>query len=292
MVSLTLASLCLLLTVALTGADSSPALPLTAIAEITSADQLEGVWVLLFKTDGCPHCENVRPMWEDVHRDVLGRLGPSLRLGTVDTDAQRGLSSAFGITGMPAFLLVHNGEKLSEYKGSRAADDFLAWVESTSPLRGADAIRTTSHLPLWRRVWVYMLRVVLVVLFWLLDNVKSKNSLIAIGMAIVLSTGLVLIVLVRLAFAAIAGFGALDKNRCPTGTCSPLLRCACDPAALAEDAAEEIARAEATQGGGKTGGKKGGSKAGGKTGGSKAGGKKGGGKAGGKAKGKKSKKDD
>jgi hypothetical protein len=283
MVSLSLASLCLLLTVARTGADSSLASPLTAIAEITSADQLKGVWVLLFKADGCPHCENVKPMWEDVHRGVLGRLGPSLRLGTVDADAQRGLSSAFGITGMPAFLLVHNGKKLSEYKGSRAADDFLAWVESTSPLRGADAIRTTSHLPLWRRVWVYMLRVVLVVLFWLLDNVKSKNSLIAIGMAIVLSTGLVLIVLVRLAFAAIAGFGALDTNRCPTtGTCSPLLRCACDPAALAEDAAEEIARAEATQGG----------KAGGKIGGSKAGGKKGGGKAGGKAKGKKSRKDD
>ncbi len=59
-------------------------------------------------------------------------LEPGVRLAKVDTDAEPGIGSQYGIRSIPTLILFHGGREVARKAGMMGAQDIVSWVQAHS----------------------------------------------------------------------------------------------------------------------------------------------------------------
>jgi thioredoxin 1 len=90
--------------------------------EVVNAD----VPVLVdFWAEWCGPCKALTPVVEELAADYAGRI----KVGKVDTDANREVSVRFSISAIPTVMLFNKGEILEKFVGLRSKKDFKAVLD-------------------------------------------------------------------------------------------------------------------------------------------------------------------
>jgi len=74
----------------------------------------------------CGPCRMMAPQFEQ----AAAQLEPRVRLAKVDTEAQPGLGSRFGIGSIPTLALFRDGRELARQAGAMAAADIVRWTRA------------------------------------------------------------------------------------------------------------------------------------------------------------------
>lgn len=72
----------------------------------------------------CGPCKAMAPAFEQ----AAGILGPGVRLGKVDTEAEQALGARFRIQSIPTLALFVGGREVDRLMGARPAQDIVNWV--------------------------------------------------------------------------------------------------------------------------------------------------------------------
>jgi thioredoxin 1 len=85
--------------------------------EVISSDQpvLVDFWA-----EWCMPCRMIAPTIEEVAKEYAGKV----KVGKVDTDANRDVSMKFGISAIPTIMLFHNGEVVHKFVGLTKKEEF------------------------------------------------------------------------------------------------------------------------------------------------------------------------
>jgi len=86
-------------------------------------------WFIKFYAPWCHHCLQVKPNWDQLAKEVKGRLN----IGEVNCDAEPRLCKDVGLKGYPTFLFFKSGERV-EYQGLRGLGDFIQYAEKAIDL--------------------------------------------------------------------------------------------------------------------------------------------------------------
>ena len=85
---------------------------LTAVANVKTLnptiwhDQLAGrTWMLMFAVTGCKHCAQMKPMWDEMARQ-LAASGDDVFVGRVNSTKHNGLARTMRVNRFPTVLLV------------------------------------------------------------------------------------------------------------------------------------------------------------------------------------------
>ena len=91
-------------------------------AEVMNSD----VPVLVdFWAEWCMPCKMIGPIVEEIAGDYAGKL----KVGKVDTDANREVSLKFNISAIPTLILIKNGEMAKKFVGLQQKADLAAAVD-------------------------------------------------------------------------------------------------------------------------------------------------------------------
>lgn len=74
----------------------------------------------------CGPCRMMAPAFEEAGR----LLGPSVRLGKVDTEAERLLGARFQVQSIPTLIVLRGGHELARLPGARPAREIADWTRS------------------------------------------------------------------------------------------------------------------------------------------------------------------
>ncbi|XP_061708412.1 protein disulfide-isomerase A6 homolog [Cydia pomonella] len=80
----------------------------------------EEVWIVEFYAPWCGHCKNLVPEYKKAAKALKGII----KVGAVDADQHKSLSSKYGVTGFPT-IKIFTGSKHTPYQGQRTADAFV-----------------------------------------------------------------------------------------------------------------------------------------------------------------------
>ena len=85
---------------------------------------------IFFNFRWCGHCKRLAPTWQTLAEKFVGNV--NVKISKVDCTLQenRDLCSEQGVNGFPTIFIYRNGEKISEYNGSRSLDDLHEFVNS------------------------------------------------------------------------------------------------------------------------------------------------------------------
>ena len=91
-------------------------------AEAIEADQpvLVDFWA-----EWCQPCRMIAPTIEALAEEYAGRI----KVGKVDTDANRGISVELGISSIPTVILFKDGRIVRKFVGVTAKDDFVVELD-------------------------------------------------------------------------------------------------------------------------------------------------------------------
>lgn len=89
----------------------------------------EGHHFVKFYAPWCGHCRNLAPIWDELAKS--SKDGSSVSIVKVDCTKFTDLCKKYSIRGYPSLLFFSNGEKVSEYQGSRSLDDLKDFVKKT-----------------------------------------------------------------------------------------------------------------------------------------------------------------
>ena len=78
-----------------------------------------------FWADWCQPCHVLAPTIDELARDYAGRV----KVGKVDTEANRELSLRFDISSIPTVILFKDGEIVRKFVGVRPKQDFVDELE-------------------------------------------------------------------------------------------------------------------------------------------------------------------
>lgn len=81
-----------------------------------------------FWAEWCMPCRMLAPTIEELAKDFAGKV----KVGKVDTDANRGVSMRFGISAIPTVILFKGGQPVSKFVGVRPKKDFAAELEKAT----------------------------------------------------------------------------------------------------------------------------------------------------------------
>ncbi|XP_047985206.1 protein disulfide-isomerase A6 homolog [Leguminivora glycinivorella] len=84
---------------------------------VTNSDE---VWIVEFYAPWCGHCKNLVPEYKKAAKALKGII----KVGAVDADQHKSLSSKYGVNGFPT-IKVFTGSKHTPYQGQRTADAFV-----------------------------------------------------------------------------------------------------------------------------------------------------------------------
>ena len=74
----------------------------------------------------CGPCKMMAPAFEQ----AAAILAPGVRLGKVDTEAERQLGARFGIQSIPTLVLFTGGRERDRVSGAMPAQQIVSWVRS------------------------------------------------------------------------------------------------------------------------------------------------------------------
>lgn len=78
-----------------------------------------------FWAEWCMPCRMLAPTIEKIAADYAGKV----KVGKVDTDANRDISMKFGISAIPTVLLFKDGQVVQKFVGLRQDKDFRAALD-------------------------------------------------------------------------------------------------------------------------------------------------------------------
>lgn len=78
-----------------------------------------------FWAEWCMPCRMLAPTIEELAKDFAGRV----KVGKVDTDANRDVSIKFGISAIPTIILFKDGEVVHQFVGVTSKQDFASELE-------------------------------------------------------------------------------------------------------------------------------------------------------------------
>jgi len=73
-----------------------------------------------FWAEWCAPCKALGPVIDELAKEYAGRA----RIGKIDTDANREVSTRFAISSIPSVLLFHNGQMVEKFIGLRGKREF------------------------------------------------------------------------------------------------------------------------------------------------------------------------
>ncbi|MBF0380127.1 MAG: thioredoxin TrxC [Magnetococcales bacterium] len=82
--------------------------------------------VVDFWADWCGPCKMMAPIFKQAAKE----LEPSIRLGKVDTEAQKMLASQHQILSIPTLILFRGGKEIARKSGAMQLSPLLNWVKS------------------------------------------------------------------------------------------------------------------------------------------------------------------
>jgi thioredoxin len=78
-----------------------------------------------FWAEWCMPCRMLAPTIDKIASEYVGKV----KVGKLDTDANRDVSIKFGISAIPTVILFKNGEVLQKFVGLRNEKDFRAALD-------------------------------------------------------------------------------------------------------------------------------------------------------------------
>ena len=78
-----------------------------------------------FWAEWCQPCRMIAPTIEALAEEYVGRV----KVGKVDTDANRGISVELGISSIPTVILFKDGQIVRKFVGVTAKNDFVAELD-------------------------------------------------------------------------------------------------------------------------------------------------------------------
>lgn len=79
-----------------------------------------------FWAEWCMPCRMLAPTIEKIAGDYVGKV----KVGKVDTDANREISIKYGISAIPTVILFKNGQVAQKFVGLRQEKDFKAALDA------------------------------------------------------------------------------------------------------------------------------------------------------------------
>lgn len=109
--------------------------PTSDVVELTDKNladflsQNENV-LLEFYSEGCPHCEEFAPIYNDIAKRVKSS-GLSVQVARIDGNKHEESTNEYGIQGFPTVFFVNSKRNIkSEYSGERTADAVLKFLDN------------------------------------------------------------------------------------------------------------------------------------------------------------------
>lgn len=94
----------------------------------------DDVWLVNFYAPWCPHCKNLKPIYEDASRAIRKEGIKNVKLGAIDASQYQSYAQRYGIRGFPTLKYFPAGPKTSsdakEYDNERTASGILSWAKS------------------------------------------------------------------------------------------------------------------------------------------------------------------
>ena len=81
-----------------------------------------------FWAEWCMPCRLLTPTIEKIAKDYSGKV----KVGKVDTDANRDISMKYGISAIPTVILFRNGQIAQKFVGLRQERDFKEALDSVA----------------------------------------------------------------------------------------------------------------------------------------------------------------
>nr|XP_022293558.1 thioredoxin domain-containing protein 5-like [Crassostrea virginica] len=95
-------------------------------ADTFTAGISEGLAFVEFFAPWCGHCKRLAPTWEDLSRE-MSRY-PVVTIAKVDCTINTNVCKDNGVRGYPTLILFKNGQKVTEYTGSRDLGDLVEFM--------------------------------------------------------------------------------------------------------------------------------------------------------------------
>jgi thioredoxin domain-containing protein 5 len=89
-----------------------------------------GVAFIKFYAPWCGHCKRLVPTWQSLAEKFVSNANVKIAKVDCTLSENRDLCSEQGVNGFPTLFIYKNGEKISEYNGSRSLDDLHEFVSS------------------------------------------------------------------------------------------------------------------------------------------------------------------
>lgn len=94
----------------------------------------DDVWLVNFYAPWCPHCKNLKPVYEEASRAIRKEGIKNVRLGAIDASEYQSYAQKYGIRGFPTLKYFPAGPKTEndakEYDNDRSAKGILSWAKS------------------------------------------------------------------------------------------------------------------------------------------------------------------
>lgn len=94
----------------------------------------DDLWLVNFYAPWCPHCKNLKPIYEDASRAIRKEGLKNVKLGAIDASQYQAYAQKYGIRGFPTLKYFPAGPKTSsdakDYDSDRSATGILQWAKS------------------------------------------------------------------------------------------------------------------------------------------------------------------
>lgn len=107
---------------------SSDTLPDELTAATFNEGVQNGITFVKFYAPWCGHCKRLSPTWDSLRAKFAGRSGVHIVRVDCNSDENKQLCNDEEVEGFPTLFIYKNGQKISEYSGSRSLDDLYDFV--------------------------------------------------------------------------------------------------------------------------------------------------------------------